>query len=153
PYDDYRTWGAGRLVPAGSDIILSVHYTANGKEVTDRSKIGFTVAKTPPAKKFVQLGAVGGPPPDGQAAAAPRPPANGNRPIFAIPPYEGNYLGPPTDITFLKDTELVWLWPHMHIRGKSAQYKLIYPDGREQIVLNVPRYDFNWQLSYQTSVK
>ncbi len=57
------------------------------------------------------------------------------------------------DITFLKDVELVSLRPHAHVRGKSAQYKVTYPDGREEIVLNVPRYDFNWQLSYGTSLK
>ena len=39
------------------------------------------------------------------------------------------------------------------MRGKSVQYKLIYPDGKEQIVLDVPHYDFNWQLTYRTSVK
>ena len=56
------------------------------------------------------------------------------------------------DITFLKDAEIVTLRPHAHVRGKSAEYKLIYPDGREEIVLNVPRYDFNWQISYGTSL-
>jgi len=57
------------------------------------------------------------------------------------------------DITFLKDVEIVRLRPHAHVRGKSAQYKVTYPDGREEIVLNVPSYDFNWQLSYGTSLK
>ena len=57
------------------------------------------------------------------------------------------------DITFLKDVEIVRLRPHAHVRGKSAQYRVTYPDGREEIVLNVPRYDFNWQLSYGTALK
>jgi hypothetical protein len=39
--------------------------------------------------------------------------------------------------------------PHMHLRGKDMTYKLIFPDGKEQVVLNVPRYDFNWQLGYE----
>ncbi len=39
--------------------------------------------------------------------------------------------------------------PHMHLRGKDMSYKLIFPDGKEQVILNVPRYDFNWQLGYQ----
>jgi hypothetical protein len=47
----------------------------------------------------------------------------------------------------------VRLRPHAHVRGKSAQYKVTYPDGREEIVLNVPQYDFNWQHSYATSLK
>jgi len=49
--DDYRAWNAGKLVPAGSDIVVSLHYTTNGKAVTDQTKIGFTVAKAPPPKK------------------------------------------------------------------------------------------------------
>jgi len=56
-FDDYRGWNAGKLVPAGSDIVVSLHYTTNGKAVTDRTKIGFTVAKAPPAKKFLVQGA------------------------------------------------------------------------------------------------
>jgi hypothetical protein len=57
------------------------------------------------------------------------------------------------DITFLQNVQIVRLRPHAHVRGKSAQYKLTYPDGREEIVLNVPHYDFNWQLPYATSLK
>jgi hypothetical protein len=153
-YDDYRPWNAGKLVPAGSDMIVSIHYTTNGKAVTDRTKIGFTVAKTPPAKKFLVQGA-------GEDTPVTAPTAANNRavfasaynPEFAIPPNEANWMAPPMDITFLKDVEIVRLRPHAHVRGKSAQYKLTYPDGREEIVLNVPRYDFNWQLSYGTSLK
>ena len=150
-YDDYRSWGAGKLVPAGSDIILSLHYTTNGKAIVDRTKIGFTVAKTPPAKKFLVQGA-------GEDAPVIAPTAASNRavfasaynPQFAIPPNDASYLAPPMDITFLKDAEIVRLRPHAHVRGKSAQYRLTYPNGREEIVLNVPNYDFNWQLSYAT---
>jgi hypothetical protein len=46
------------------------------------------------------------------------------------------------------DAELVWMSPHMHLRGKDMTYKLVLPDGREQVILNVPHYDFNWQLGY-----
>jgi hypothetical protein len=153
-FDDYRVWNAGKLVPAGSDIVVSIHYTTNGKAVTDRTKIGFTVAKTPPPRKFVVQGAgedtpVIAPTPASNRAAF----ASSYNPAFAIPPKESNYLAPPMDITFLKDVEIVRLRPHAHVRGKSAQYKVAYPDGREEIVLSVPRYDFNWQLSYGTSLK
>jgi len=149
--DDYRPWNAGKLVPAGSDIILSLHYTANGKTVTDRTKIGFTVAKTPPAKMFVVQGA-------GEDAPVIKPSAASARarfsqaynPDFAIPPNDPNYLAPPMDITFLKEVQLVRLRPHAHVRGKSAQYRVTYPGGREEIVLNVPSYDFNWQVAYDT---
>jgi hypothetical protein len=145
PYEDYRPVNAGVLVPAGSDIVMSLHYTANGVAVIDKTKIGFTVTKVPPAKRFV--------PQDGEEGE--------NAPVvrkyaireLAIPPYESNFPGPPADITFLKDVELVWFRPHAHVRATSAQYKLIYPDGREEIVLNVPHYNFNWQLTYRTSLK
>jgi hypothetical protein len=145
PYEDYRPVNAGVFVPAGSDIVVSMHYTANGVDLIDKTRIGFTTTKIPPAKRFI--------PQDGEDGA--------NAPIvrkqaiqdLAIPPYESNYVGPPADITFLKDVELVWFRPHAHMRAISAQYKLFYPDGREEIVLNVPRYDFNWQLTYRTSLK
>jgi hypothetical protein len=152
--DDYRAWNAGKLVPAGSDIIFSLHYTANGKATVDRTKIGFMVAKTPPTKKFVVQGAGEDTPVIAPTAASSRALfASTYNPDFAIPPNEGNYLAPPMDITFLKDVELVRLRPHAHVRGKSAQYRVTYPDGREEVVLNVPNYDFNWQLAYGMSVK
>jgi len=152
--DDYRAWNAAKLVPAGSDIVVSLHYTTNGKDVTDRTKIGFTVAKAPPPKKFVVQGAGEDTPVTARTPANDRAVfASSYNPEFKIPPNDGNYLAPPMDITFLKDVEIVRLRPHAHVRGKSAQYKVTYPDGREEIVLNVPRYDFNWQLSYGTSLK
>jgi len=55
-FDDYRQWNAGKLVPAGSDIIVSLHYTTNGKDTVDRTKIGFTVAKAPPAEQVHRAG-------------------------------------------------------------------------------------------------
>jgi mono/diheme cytochrome c family protein len=153
-YDDYRAWNAGKLVPAGSDIVISLHYTANGSNVVDRTKIGFTAAKTPPPKKFIVQGAGEDTPVIVPTAASTRAVfASTYNPTFAIPPNTDNYEAPPMDITFLKGAEIVRLRPHAHVRGKSAQYTLTYPDGRQEVVLNVPRYDFNWQLSYGTSLK
>ena len=129
--DDYRPFGAGKLIPAGSDISFQVHYTPIGKEIVDRPLIGFTVADKAPAKRWISYGIVGG------------------GPDFAIPPNEGNYKSPPFDLTFTADVELVEFMPHMHVRGKSMTYHLVYPDGRDQVVLSVPKYDFNWQLLYQ----
>jgi hypothetical protein len=57
------------------------------------------------------------------------------------------------EVSFLKDVELVWFRPHAHVRGKTVRYTLVYPDGREETVLYVPRYNFNWQLTYRTSLK
>jgi hypothetical protein len=155
PFEDYRPLHAGVFVPGGSDIVVSVHYTTNGAAVVDGSRIGFTVAKAPPPKMFVSQG--GG---EGDAAVNTDSALNNSilsrqqaNEKLAIPPNDGNYLGPPADITFKKDIELVWFRPHAHVRGKSARYTLIYPDGREEIVLDVPHYDFNWQLTYRTSLK
>jgi len=145
PYEDYRPVSAGVFVPAGSDMIVSLHYTSTGLATVDRSRIGFTVTKTPPAKKFLpQDGAEGENPPVGRRQA---------NATLAIPPYAANHPGPPAEVSFLKDVELVWFRPHAHVRGKSVRYTLRYPDGREEIVLDVPRYNFNWQLTYRTSLK
>jgi hypothetical protein len=134
--NDYRVVHAGKLVPAGSDIALSLHYTPNGKALTDHVQIGFTVAKTPPQRRYVSFSAV-----------APTDPK-----VFAIPPNDANWQSPPAFAVFKKDVELVFMMPHMHSRGKDMTYTLEYPDGRKEVVLSVPKYDFNWQLGYQTSV-
>ena len=108
-----------------------MHYTPIGKEVVDRPLIGFTVAQKPPEKQWISYGISGG----------------GSK--FAIPPNDGNYLSPPIDVEFTTDVDLVQMMPHMHLRGKDMTYHLIYPDGRDEIILNVPKYDFNWQMVYQ----
>jgi hypothetical protein len=145
PYEDYRPVDAGVLVPAGSDLVVSLHYTATGLAVVDKSRIGFTVTKTAPSKKFLpQDGAEGENPP------VARKQANAT---LAIPPYAGDHPGPLAEVSFLKDVELVWFRPHAHVRGKTVRYTLVYPDGREETVLYVPRYNFNWQLTYRTSLK
>jgi hypothetical protein len=145
---DYRPLNAGFLVHAGSDIIMSLHYTTNGLAITDKSKIGFTIANKPPAKQVLPQGGEEGLKVDVAPVAQ-----KSKITELAIPPFDGNYLAPVTEITFTEDTEIVSLNPHAHMRAKSVQYKLIHPDGREEIVLNVPRYDFNWQLLYKTSIK
>jgi hypothetical protein len=66
---------------------------------------------------------------------------------------DGNWQSPPADVTFNQDVELVYMMPHMHFRGKDMTYTLMYPDGRKEVVLSVPHYDFNWQLGYSTTIK
>jgi hypothetical protein len=134
---DYRGVNAAKLVPAGSDITLNLHYTPNGTAVTDHVQIGFTVAKEPPERRYLSL-----------SSSAPTNPK-----LFAIPPNEPNWQSPPAEATFDQDVELVFLMPHMHVRGKDMTYTLEYPDGRKEVILNVPHYDFNWQLGYDTSIK
>jgi len=134
---DYRGVHAAKLVPAGSDITLNLHYTPNGTAVTDHVQIGFTVAKEPPERRYLSL-----------SSSAPTNPK-----LFAIPPNDPNWQSPPAEATFDQDVELVYLMPHMHVRGKDMTYTLEYPDGRKEVILNVPHYDFNWQLGYDTSIK
>jgi hypothetical protein len=122
--------GVARKIPAGADIVLQMHYTTIGQVVTDQTEVGVVVAKEPPATLRLEGG---GAIPNMQ---------------FAIPPGDPNYevVGKQT---FDRDTYLSSLYPHMHVRGKDATYSVIYPDGREEVVLRVPKYDFNWQLSYK----
>jgi hypothetical protein len=129
---DFRPFNAAKLIPAGSDIVFTLHYTPKGKAVVDRPRIGFTLAKEPPKRRYVMYN------------THPRRDAE----VFRIPPYEPNWQAPYSKSLFTKDAELVWLMPHMHLRGKDMTYRLDYPDGRSEIVLSVPRYDFNWQLGY-----
>jgi hypothetical protein len=129
--DDYRPYHAGKLIPANSDISVQVHYTPTGKEVVDRPLIGFTVAAAPPEKQWISYG------------------INNGGPNFAIPPNEANYQSPPLDVEFTTDVNLVQMMPHMHLRGKDMTYHVVYPDGRDEVVLNVPKYDFNWQIVYR----
>ncbi len=135
--DDYRLYGAAKLIPANADITFAAHYTPSGKEVVDRPLVGFTVAETPPQKQWISYGISGG------------------GPTFAIPPNDSNYLSPPMEMEFTTDVDLVQMMPHMHLRGKDMTYHLVYPDGRDEIVLNVPKYDFNWQIVYrpQTTIR
>jgi hypothetical protein len=107
-----------------------MHYTTIGQAVTDKLQIGVKIAKEPPTK----LRAAGG----GQMPNA----------TFTIPPGDPNYEVTAKQ-TIQKDTYLASLYPHMHVRGKDATYKVIYPDGKEEVLLRVPKYDFNWQLTYK----
>ena len=132
PAADYRDFKAAKLIPAGSDITLNLHYTPNGTAVTDHVQIGFTIAKEAPQRRYVSM-----------ISSSPTDAAH-----FAIPPNNGNWQSPPAEVTFAQDVELVYLMPHMHVRGKDMTYTLLYPDGRKEVILNVPHYDFNWQLGY-----
>ena len=120
--------GVGRLVKAGSILVLQVHYTPNGTAQKDRTSVGFIFSK-----KAIEKAASGG------AAMNRR---------FAIPPGDGNYEVR-SSFTFKEDAHMISLMPHMHVRGKDFEYTLIYPDGTSKVVLSVPRYSFNWQTRYE----
>jgi hypothetical protein len=115
------------LVKAGSTFLFQVHYTTNGTAAADRSLLGLKIRKDPPKYRAFSGSAI--------------------QFRFAIPPNDPNYEVK-ASYTFKEDVTLLDLTPHMHLRGKAFKYVLTYPDGRSEELLNVPKYDFNWQLSY-----
>jgi hypothetical protein len=120
--------GTAKLIHAGTKFRFQMHYTPNGKGTTDRSYVGLRFAKQPP--QFREL--------TGRALNF----------SFKIPPNADNHEVRSQHV-FKEDVRLVSLMPHMHLRGKDFEYTLVYPDGRREILLQVPKYDFNWQLSYR----
>lgn len=119
--------GASRFLPKGSSLIAQVHYTAYGKATVDETRIGLHLSKTPPDKEYLVVGPFYG--------------------KLKIPPHEKNYHVK-AERVFDQEISLYGLFPHMHFRGKSFRYTARYPDGREEILLNVPNYSFNWQRNY-----
>ncbi|MFO0872225.1 MAG: redoxin domain-containing protein [Pirellulales bacterium] len=120
--------GLAKLVPAGSKLVFEMHYTANGSPQQDKSYIGLKFLDRARVTKLVRNGAV-------------------MTQKFEIPPHATAHRVQ-ADQTLPRDALLLSLTPHMHVRGKSFRYSAHYPDGRTEILLDVPRYDFNWQLSY-----
>jgi hypothetical protein len=122
-------WGEGRakLLPKDADIVFEMHYTANGKELTDESELGLYFAREAPKERVLTI-----------------TPADS---AFAIPPGAGNFPSS-TAATLNRDLTLLSMQPHMHLRGKSYRIAARYPDGRVENLLEVPRYDFNWQTTY-----
>ena len=119
--------GLAKRVPAGSVLNFSMHYTTNGEPGRDKTKIGLVLAREPP-KGEIYMGLV-------------------NNGIFEIPPNTGNTQVESQGI-FLEDVKIWALHPHMHVRGKDMTYTAIYPDGRREILMRVPKYRFDWQLDY-----
>jgi hypothetical protein len=120
--------GTAKLLKAGSELVFQMHYTTNGVAQKDRSYIGIYFAKDPVQKHVLT----------GMAANAQ----------FVIPAGDSSYEVQ-SKWEAKEDVYLVDLMPHMHVRGKDFKYTVVYPDGRSEVILNVPRYDFNWQLLYQ----
>jgi hypothetical protein len=119
---------SGKLVRRGSTLVFSMHYHPNGVETRDRSKVGLYLATKPISYQI-----------HSRVVADPQ---------LEIPPGEPNYLSR-GEFTFPTDAEITLFKPHMHWRGKDMRYVLRYPDGREETLLSVPKYDMNWQVSYE----
>jgi peroxiredoxin len=117
--------GMAKLVPAGWKLIFQMHYTPNGSPQKDRSAIGLLFED--PSKVTDRLVT-----------------ANAANAEFEIPAYANDYKVESRK-KFVRDTLFIGMYPHMHMRGKAFRYELTYPDGKKEILLDVPRYDFNWQ--------
>ncbi len=133
PAVDFRLHNAAKLITAGSDLVLQMHNTPNGTETTDQTQIGFTLSKKDPDRRFITVG-----------ATALRDAKN-----FHIPAGDANWETH-TEIIFRHDAEIVWFMPHMHLRGKDMTYRLVYPNGEPETLLNV-KFDFNWQFGYDAA--
>jgi hypothetical protein len=118
---------AAKLIPAGSDIVFEMHYTANGTEQTDQTKVGFVLAKEPPKFRLLTV-------PVFDAG-------------FVIPPGDPNHEAHALAV-FNEPVELIYSQPHMHLRGKDMDIHLQYPTGENETILSVPHYDFSWQTIY-----
>jgi hypothetical protein len=119
--------GMGMRIPAGYSLVFQMHYTTYGKATTDRSTIGLKFAKTTPKTILNTMALINA--------------------SLSIPAGATNHLVENT-MTFNRDTMIYSLVPHTHVRGKGWHYEAIYPDGRKEVILSVPNYDFNWQHEY-----
>jgi len=120
--------GFAKLIPAGSDIVLQMHYTTTGKSTQDQTRLGLVFAAGRPDKRVltVQL----------------------TNDKFSIPAGEADYR---VEVhgSIPNDALLLSFFPHMHLRGKTFEYNIVEPHGRIRTLLRIPHYDFFWQLSYR----
>ena len=120
------------LVPAGSQIVFEMHYTASGRRQLDRTSVALRFAdpQTVERKSSSRFGS-----------------SLAESTDFAIPAEAADY---PVEAwhTFLDDVKLIWLNAHMHLRGKSMRFEAHYPNGDREVLLDIPRYDFDWQTVY-----
>jgi len=119
--------GMAKLIKAGSKLIFQMHYTPNGSVQKDRSYVGLKFAKAPVEKVVTTTAAT-----DLRFEIPPNAPNHEVRGVYE----------------FEQDSHIVSFSPHMHLRGKDILYRATYPDGRSEILLSVPQYDFNWQVYY-----
>lgn len=117
----------GIFVEKGGEYRFQFHYTPSGKPATDTTKVGLYFHDEKPEHVLRQ-----------QVILNPRI----NIPAGVEEHTESAYF------EFDHDAEIYFLFPHAHFRGKSSKFDILYPDGRRETVLSVPKYDFNWQHNY-----
>lgn len=120
--------GTATLIKAGSILTLQLHYTADGKDADDQSSVGLVFSKNPPQQEMHNSAFM--------------------NPMFTLKAGDPD-TAVESMIQFTENTHIYALFPHTHLRGKSWEYRMLYPDGHSQVVLSVPHYDFNWQTYYE----
>jgi peroxiredoxin len=120
--------GTAKRIPAGSKLIFQMHYTPNGRACKDRSSVGLVFAKEEPRYETRTVPVL--------------------NPAFRIPPGADNYEVE-SRRAFKEDALVLGFMPHMHLRGKDFRYEVVYPDGKKETLLSVPRFNFGWQNNYQ----
>jgi thiol-disulfide isomerase/thioredoxin len=119
--------GQAKRIAKGARIAFELHYAPNGTACSDRSYVGLVYAPGPPRHPVLTGSAM--------------------QPLLLIPPGAANFRVTATR-TFDRPALILSLCPHMHLRARSAVFTLILPDGSREVLLSVPRYDFNWQTNY-----
>ncbi|WP_437202228.1 redoxin domain-containing protein [Planctomicrobium sp. SH664] len=124
--------GAAKKIPAGSWIRFQVHYTPIGVEQQDLSSLGLLEARPEEVTHEVIT-------------------ADVSNPGIELQPYLANQTFKGRSPIFRRDVQLISMAPHMHVRGQSFRFEYISPDEQVTTLLNVPKYDFNWQTRYATA--
>jgi hypothetical protein len=124
---DFALFESAKFIPKGSDLVFNLHYTTVGKAAKDRSKVGLVFAKAPPKFRYFMHNG-----PTGSNLAIPA--GASNQQIVS-------------EMTAQVDAQLVYLQPHMHLRGKDYELRLIFPDGKTETIFKA-KWDFNWQIGY-----
>ena len=119
---------SGRLITKGSNLLLQMHYTTSGKATVDETEVGLYLYDEPPT--YIMAGGVAG------------------QRRFLIPAHAKEHQLQGEQL-IERDAYLYSMTPHMHFRGKYMNYTAVYPDGRSEVLLSVPKYNFNWQFSYE----
>ncbi len=122
--------GMAKKIPANSELVFQVHYTPVGSEQKDISEIGLIFTEEKSVTHLVMT----------SSAINTR---------FVIPAHASNYEVTANSPSAQTSVQLLAMMPHMHLRGKSFKYEILFPGGKRETVLSIPRYDFNWQTAYR----
>ena len=120
--------GTGKLLPKGSYLVAQLHYTPNGTAVEDVISLAFDFYDEKPNREVITKSAFN---------AKLKIPANKDNHVVLA------------EHSFYEDGFIVGLNPHAHLRGKSFKYELQHPNGKKELLIDIPKYDFNWQINYQ----